>query len=187
MRSSRPNAADQARGEVGRFDCGPRCFSERRTRVRFAPVSRQPGGSRQCYHGHDRRWDEGPGYPRLRRRLRLPAARDARDARAPGASCPSPLHRRDWCTYAQHRPLRLLPRRTRHQARRRLARGPAARVLRTQIHAFAAGERHNDTNAVMRNVARRLAGDEMEQAARFYANLQDFICSVGPSRSQRVS
>ena len=50
--------------------------------------------------------------------------------------------------------------------------GQPLAYLRTQLLAFAAGERHNDINAVMRNVARRMTPDEIEQAARFYANQQ---------------
>jgi cytochrome c553 len=50
--------------------------------------------------------------------------------------------------------------------------GQPLAYLRTQLLAFAADERHNDINAVMRNVARRMTPDEIEQAARFYANQQ---------------
>ena len=50
--------------------------------------------------------------------------------------------------------------------------GQPLAYLRSQLRAFAADERHNDINAVMRNVARRMTPDEIEQAARFYANQQ---------------
>jgi len=50
--------------------------------------------------------------------------------------------------------------------------GQPLAYLQSQLQAFATGERHNDINAVMRNVARRMTPEEIDQAARFYANQQ---------------
>src|SRR5262249_23474850 len=48
--------------------------------------------------------------------------------------------------------------------------GESAVYLRTQLEAFASGERHNDISEQMRNVARGLTRAEMEQAALYYAS-----------------
>lgn len=42
--------------------------------------------------------------------------------------------------------------------------------IRAQLQAFAAGDRHNDINEQMRNVARQMTPDEMEVAARYYSS-----------------
>ena len=42
--------------------------------------------------------------------------------------------------------------------------------IRAQLQAFAAGDRHNDINEQMRNVARQMTPAEIEAAARYYAN-----------------
>lgn len=42
--------------------------------------------------------------------------------------------------------------------------------LRAQLRAFAAGERHNDIEGVMRNIARQMTQDEIAAAAQYYAN-----------------
>ena len=47
--------------------------------------------------------------------------------------------------------------------------GESAVYLRTQLEAFASGERHNDISEQMRNVARGMTRAEIEQAADYYA------------------
>jgi cytochrome c553 len=47
--------------------------------------------------------------------------------------------------------------------------GESAVYLRTQLEAFASGERHNDITEQMRNVARGMTQDEMQGAAAYYA------------------
>ena len=48
--------------------------------------------------------------------------------------------------------------------------GEPAIYIRAQLQAFASGNRHNDTNEQMRNVARQMTPAEMEAAARYYAS-----------------
>jgi cytochrome c553 len=48
--------------------------------------------------------------------------------------------------------------------------GESAVYLRTQLLAFASGDRHNDISQQMRNIARGMTPDEVEQAANYYAN-----------------
>lgn len=48
--------------------------------------------------------------------------------------------------------------------------GESPAYLRAQLEAFAAGERHNDLNEQMRNVARGMTPAEIAQAAAYYAN-----------------
>ena len=50
--------------------------------------------------------------------------------------------------------------------------GESATYLRTQLLAFAAGDRHNDISQQMRNIARRMTPAEIEQAATYYATTQ---------------
>lgn len=47
--------------------------------------------------------------------------------------------------------------------------GEPAVYIRAQLLAFASGERHNDTSAQMRNIARQMTPAEIEAAARYYA------------------
>jgi cytochrome c553 len=47
--------------------------------------------------------------------------------------------------------------------------GESPVYLRTQLEAFASGERHNDISEQMRNVARGMTGAEIERAADYYA------------------
>ena len=47
--------------------------------------------------------------------------------------------------------------------------GQSAVYLAAQLHAFAAGDRHNDINEQMRNVARQMTTEEMESLAKYYA------------------
>jgi cytochrome c553 len=47
--------------------------------------------------------------------------------------------------------------------------GESAVYLRTQLEAFASGERHNDISEQMRNVARGMTPAEIERAAAYYA------------------
>ena len=42
--------------------------------------------------------------------------------------------------------------------------------LRTQLEAFATGARHNDIGEQMRNIARRMTGEEIDAASRYYAD-----------------
>lgn len=42
--------------------------------------------------------------------------------------------------------------------------------LRTQLATFAAGERHNDIEGVMRNIARQMTAQEIAAAAQYYAS-----------------
>jgi cytochrome c553 len=42
--------------------------------------------------------------------------------------------------------------------------------LRTQLAAFASGERRNDIESVMRNIARHMTPAEIAAAAQYYAN-----------------
>lgn len=48
--------------------------------------------------------------------------------------------------------------------------GQPAVYLAGQLHAFQTGARHNDIDAQMRNVARAMSEQEIQQAARYYAN-----------------
>jgi cytochrome c553 len=48
--------------------------------------------------------------------------------------------------------------------------GESAVYLRTQLEAFASGERHNDISEQMRNVARGMTRAEIEEAAHYYAS-----------------
>jgi cytochrome c553 len=48
--------------------------------------------------------------------------------------------------------------------------GESLVYLRTQLHAFASGTRHNDISGQMRNVARGMTYAEIEQAAAYYAS-----------------
>jgi cytochrome c553 len=47
--------------------------------------------------------------------------------------------------------------------------GESSVYLRAQLEAFASGERHNDINEQMRNVARGMTSAEIERAATYYA------------------
>jgi cytochrome c553 len=48
--------------------------------------------------------------------------------------------------------------------------GESAAYLRTQLEAFASGNRHNDISGQMRNVARGMTPAEIERAAAYYAS-----------------
>lgn len=48
--------------------------------------------------------------------------------------------------------------------------GEPLAYIRAQLQAFAAGDRHNDINEQMRNVARQMTPDEIEAAARYYSS-----------------
>jgi cytochrome c553 len=48
--------------------------------------------------------------------------------------------------------------------------GESSVYLRTQLHAFASGARHNDISEQMRNVARGMTSAEIEQTAAYYAS-----------------
>lgn len=47
--------------------------------------------------------------------------------------------------------------------------GQASSYLATQLHQFASGDRRNDINEQMRNVAKQLKPDEIDAVARYYA------------------
>jgi cytochrome c553 len=47
--------------------------------------------------------------------------------------------------------------------------GQPVAYLRTQLEAFASGRRHNDVDEAMRNVARTMTPQEIDAAARYYA------------------
>ena len=47
--------------------------------------------------------------------------------------------------------------------------GEPESYIRTQLHAFATGARHNDIHGQMRNVARQMTPEEIDTAARYYA------------------
>lgn len=48
--------------------------------------------------------------------------------------------------------------------------GQSAVYMRAQLHALASGERHNDISEQMRNVARAMTTQEIEEAANYYAS-----------------
>jgi len=48
--------------------------------------------------------------------------------------------------------------------------GQPEAYLLTQLMAFASGERRNDIEGVMRNIAQRMTQDEIAAAAQYYAN-----------------
>src|SRR5262249_17828675 len=48
--------------------------------------------------------------------------------------------------------------------------GEAAVFRRAKLEAFPPGARHNDISQQMRNIARRMTGAEIQQAAAYYAN-----------------
>lgn len=48
--------------------------------------------------------------------------------------------------------------------------GQSAAYLKAQLQAFASGERRNDINAQMRNVARAMTPQEIDEAAAYYAS-----------------
>jgi len=50
--------------------------------------------------------------------------------------------------------------------------GQSATYIKAQLQAFVAGTRRNDISQQMRNVARRMTGEEIEEAARYYASLR---------------
>ena len=46
--------------------------------------------------------------------------------------------------------------------------GQSAVYIKAQLQAFASGARRNDISQQMRNIARNMTADEIEQAARYY-------------------
>jgi len=48
--------------------------------------------------------------------------------------------------------------------------GQSAVYIKAQLQALASGQRHNDINEQMRNIARAMTPEEIEQAARYYAS-----------------
>jgi cytochrome c553 len=48
--------------------------------------------------------------------------------------------------------------------------GQSAVYIKSQLQAFASGERRNDISEQMRNVARRMTPEEIEEAAQYYAS-----------------
>ncbi|KRB50703.1 cytochrome C [Rhizobium sp. Root708] len=50
--------------------------------------------------------------------------------------------------------------------------GQSAVYVKSQLHAFAASARRNDTSQQMRNIARAMTEDEIDAAAKYYSSLQ---------------
>jgi cytochrome c553 len=48
--------------------------------------------------------------------------------------------------------------------------GQPAAYVKSQLHAFASGARRNDISQQMRDIARRLTPEEIDQAAEWYAS-----------------
>jgi cytochrome c553 len=48
--------------------------------------------------------------------------------------------------------------------------GQSAVYIKAQLQAFASGARHNDISLQMRNIARQMTPDEIDQAAAYYAS-----------------
>jgi cytochrome c553 len=48
--------------------------------------------------------------------------------------------------------------------------GQSAVYIKSQLQAFASNERRNDISQQMRNIARRLTPDEIQEAAEYYAS-----------------
>jgi cytochrome c553 len=46
--------------------------------------------------------------------------------------------------------------------------GQSAVYIKAQLHAFADGTRRNDISQQMRNIARQMTAEEIEQVARYY-------------------
>lgn len=55
--------------------------------------------------------------------------------------------------------------------------GQPAAYIKTQLQAFARDERHNDISQQMRNIARRLTPEEMDEAARYYSSFSQSTAS----------
>jgi cytochrome c553 len=47
--------------------------------------------------------------------------------------------------------------------------GQSAVYIKAQLQAFASGTRRNDISEQMRNIARQMTSEEMNEAARYYA------------------
>jgi cytochrome c553 len=58
--------------------------------------------------------------------------------------------------------------------------GQPAAYIKAQLQAFAHGERHNDISQQMRNVARRLTPDEIDEVALYYSSLLQPARSAAP-------
>jgi cytochrome c553 len=50
--------------------------------------------------------------------------------------------------------------------------GQPLAYLRAALLAFASGARHNDISEQMRNIARKMTPDEIDEASKFYAGHQ---------------
>lgn len=48
--------------------------------------------------------------------------------------------------------------------------GQSAVYMKAQLQAFASNQRHNDINEQMRNIARAMTPDEIDQVAKYYAS-----------------
>ncbi|TXC81126.1 c-type cytochrome [Paraburkholderia azotifigens] len=60
-----------------------------------------------------------------------------------------------------------------HKAGAPFLQGLSASYLGAQLHAFAAGQRHNDSGEQMRNIARNLTETEIKDAAAYYSGFTD--------------
>jgi cytochrome c553 len=53
--------------------------------------------------------------------------------------------------------------------------GQPAAYIKSQLQAFASGARRNDPGRLMRNIARQMTPEEIEQAAQYYASQPSFV------------
>ena len=66
--------------------------------------------------------------------------------------------------------MRRVPRRPGQQGGKPGLEGQSAVNIKSQLEAFASGERRNDISGQMRNVAPRMTPNEIEEAAQYYAS-----------------
>ena len=53
--------------------------------------------------------------------------------------------------------------------------GQAAAYIKAQLEAFASGVRRNDSGGLMRNIARRMTREEIDEAAQYYSSQPSFL------------
>jgi cytochrome c553 len=53
--------------------------------------------------------------------------------------------------------------------------GQAAAYIKAQLQAFASNARRNDSGGLMRNIARRMTAQEIDEAAQYYASQPSFV------------
>ena len=54
--------------------------------------------------------------------------------------------------------------------RQRAVKGQSAVYVKSQLEAFASNDRPNDISEQMRNIARRMMSEEIEEATQYYAS-----------------